>query len=73
MKYIKKLVPTIFLFGYTLVSAGPSQPTNPGGGSTGGSGTGAPAAPVDMYVYILGIIAIMLIIFFSKKYTPKKI
>ncbi|WP_312075397.1 signal peptidase [Chryseobacterium sp.] len=51
----------------------PSAMARPGG--TGGD-TGTPGAqsiPVDMYVYALAIVAIMLIVFFTKKYKSKKI
>lgn len=73
MKTINKLVYTFFLFTVLMISA--QAPPNPGGGGTGGSGTGGTvvSSPIDMYVYVLAIIAIMLIIFFSRKYTPKKI
>jgi len=65
-----KLLSTFFLFAIILASA---QPPNPGGGGTGGSGTGAPASPIDMYILALGIIAVMLIVFFTKKYANKHI
>jgi hypothetical protein len=70
MKTINKLVSALFLFAIFLVNA---QPPNPGGGGTGGSGTGAPASPIDMYVYALGIIAVMFIAFFTKKYSNRKV
>ncbi len=69
MKTINKLVSAFFLFAILWLDA---QPPNPGSGGVGGSGTGAPASPVDMYVYALGIIAVMFIAFFTKKYTSKK-
>jgi hypothetical protein len=50
-----------------------AQPPNPGGGGNGGNGTGAPSSPIDMYVYALGIIAVMFIAFFTKKYSGNKI
>lgn len=71
MKTINKLVSSFFLFAVLWVSA-QTPPPNPGSGGVGGSGTGSLASPVDMYVYILGIIAIMFIAFFTKKYTSKK-
>lgn len=66
-----KLLSTFFLFAVLWVSA--QVPPNPGDGSTGGSGTGAPASPIDMYVYALGIVAVIFIAFFTKKYAIKKI
>ncbi|MCY1660101.1 signal peptidase [Chryseobacterium sp. SL1] len=49
-------------------------PPNPGDGGTGGSGSGGTvvSSPIDMYVYALGIIAVLFIAFFTKKYTAKK-
>ncbi len=69
MKTINKLVSALFLLAVLLVNA---QPPNPGGGG-GGVGPGAPASPIDMYVYALGIIAVMFIAFFTKKYSSNKI
>lgn len=66
-----KLLSTFFLFAIVLASA--QVPPNPGGGGTGGSGTGAPASPIDMYIYVLGIVAVLFIAFFTKKYSIKKI
>lgn len=68
---ISKLLSTLFLFIVLLVQAIPSTPVPPGGG-TGGSGTGEQAAPIDMYVYVLSIIAIMFIVFYTKKYKSQK-
>ncbi len=47
-----------------------AQPPQPGGPGTGGdTGTpGALASPIDMYVYLLAIAAVLLIIFVAKKY-----
>jgi hypothetical protein len=73
MKTINKLFYAFFLLTAFLVSAQDDAPPNPGGGGTGGSGSGAPASPIDMYVYALGILAVMFIVFFTKKYASKKI
>ncbi|MFY7814527.1 MAG: signal peptidase [Chryseobacterium taeanense] len=71
MKTVNKLVLASFLFFVVLMNA---QPPSPAGGiANKGNGTGAPSSPIDMYMYVLAIVAIMLIIFFSKKYSPKKI
>jgi hypothetical protein len=69
MKNISKLLSTLFLFAVILVNAAPPVP---GGGSTGGSGTGEQASPIDMYVYVLSIIAVIFIVFFTKKYKSQK-
>jgi len=74
MKTINRLVIFAFFLSSILSYAQMQPPGGPGDGA-GGSGPGAPtpATPIDMYVYALGIIAIMLITFFTKKYTGKKI
>lgn len=68
---ISKLLSTLFLFTVLLVKAIPSTPVPPDEG-TGGVGTGEPAAPIDMYVYVLSIIAVMFIVFYTKKYKSQK-
>lgn len=40
---------------------------------TGGQGPGKQSVPIDMYVYVLAIAAILMIIFFAKKYKTQKI
>lgn len=73
MKTINKLATVFFLFVVMCANAqGGGTPNEPGGEGTGGSGTGALATPVDMYVYVLGIAAIIMIAFFTKKYTAAK-
>ncbi|MCD9619317.1 signal peptidase [Chryseobacterium gleum] len=71
MKTINKLVLAFFLFAISLVNAAPPIP---GGGGNGGNGTGSPspASPIDMYVYVLGIVAIVFIAYFTKKYKSVK-
>jgi hypothetical protein len=68
MKSINKLVYAFFLFAVLLVNA---QPPNPGGGA-GGTTPGAVASPIDMYVYGLAIIAMLFIVFFTKKSKSQK-
>lgn len=71
MKTINKLVLSFFLFTTIVMNA--QTPSQPGtGGGTGGSGTGSLASPVDMYVYVLGIVAVLFIAFFTRKYTAAK-
>ncbi|MCS3530823.1 signal peptidase [Chryseobacterium sp. JUb7] len=69
MKTINKLVYAFFFLSVLLINA---QPPDPGGGG-GGVGPGVPSAPIDMYVYVLGIVAVMFIAFFTKKYKNQKI
>jgi len=42
-------------------------------GGVGGNGYGRPSSPIDMYVYILGMVAILMIAYFAKKYKAQKI
>ncbi|AZA58775.1 signal peptidase [Chryseobacterium shandongense] len=70
MKTLYKLCLAFFLFSSFWASAQPPNP--PGGNGAGGDGTGE-QVPVDMYMYWLAFIAIMLILFCSKKYKLRKI
>ena len=73
MKTINKLVLVFFLFVVSLAYADTMpQPSVPGGGGGGGNGTGELASPIDMYVYVLGIVAIGFIVYFTKKYKSVK-
>lgn len=74
MKIINKLVSAFFLiFGFLLLNAQKMPPApNSGDANRGTVGPGAQASPIDMYVYALGIIAVMFIVFFTKKYTTRK-
>lgn len=71
MKTISKLLSALFLFVTLLVSAGPPMPPDGGNGGNG-TGGGDAAAPIDMYIYALSIIAIVFIVFFTKKYNSQK-
>lgn len=73
MKTINKLVLAFFSFFVTLAYAGPVMPPPPGGDDDGGVvGPGAPS-PIDMYIMVLIIVAVMLTIFFAKKYKIQKV
>ncbi|RQO33173.1 signal peptidase [Chryseobacterium sp. KBW03] len=69
MKTINKLVLAFFLFVISLANAAPPPPS---GGGNGGNGTGSLASPIDMYVYVLGIVAIGFVVYFTKKYKSVK-
>lgn len=70
MKTINKLVTSaFFLSAVSIINA--QAVTNPGGG--GVVGPGAPASPVDMYIYALSGVAILFIVFFAKKMKRQKI
>ncbi|MEG2078717.1 hypothetical protein SAMN05421796_101718 [Chryseobacterium piscicola] len=75
-----KITNKLFLFVLTITSfvsilaQGPiSPPGTPGGGAPGGTTPGAQSIPVDMYTYVLAIVAITMIVFFTKKYKSQKI
>ncbi|WP_449388486.1 signal peptidase [Chryseobacterium lineare] len=75
MKSINKFIPVIFFFGFQLIISAQDKvpPPNSNSNAKGIVGPGVQSSPVDMYIYVLAIVAIILITFFSKKYTPKKI
>ncbi|WP_175622524.1 signal peptidase [Chryseobacterium schmidteae] len=61
----------ISLFAQSLEPAGPNNPPDP---QVEGNGFGAQAtSPIDMYVYVLAIVAILAITYFAKKYKTQKI
>ncbi|MCX8533877.1 signal peptidase [Chryseobacterium luquanense] len=73
MKFIiKKVFPILLIIAFGLINAQNTPGSGPCG--FGSFPPCAPAAsPIDMYVYILAIIAIITIAFFAKKYKTQKI
>lgn len=70
----KKLFGLLALLFSFLGFAQPPCPTcTPGNGGVGGTTPGAQSVPVDMYIFILGIAAILLIAYFARKYSTQKI
>ena len=67
-KQINFLILSFLLVVNNLVSA-QATPPNPGAGSGGIEGQGT--VPIDMYVVFLTTIAIIFIIYFSKRNTKK--
>ena len=69
--FIKKLVlPFLILFfGFIKANDTPGVPC----GIPGFNPCSPPPSPIDMYVYVLAIIAILAIAYFAKKYKPQKI
>lgn len=68
-----KLINKTLLFAFLIIGAflraqGPPPPTD-----GRGVGPGAPASPIDMYVYVLGVVAILFIVYYSKKSQKKLI
>lgn len=73
MKTINKLVLALFLFAALVVrAADPDDMPVPGGDGTGTVGPGKPASPIDMYIYVLSIVAILFIVYYTKKYKSVK-
>ncbi|KEY18534.1 hypothetical protein [Kaistella antarctica] len=77
MKIIFRLFLAAFILVMgVLVNAQPPCPTCPpgsGGGGGGGTTPGGPASPIDMYVYILAIAAILFIVLYANKIKKKQI
>lgn len=70
MKNLFKIFVTSFiLLGNFLLNA---QAPPPPGGGTGGTNPEAAAAPIDMYVYILAVAAILFIVLYAKKLQKKQ-
>jgi len=70
MNYINKILLFAFLTVGAFLSAQTGPPAPPGGGG-GGVGPGAPASPIDAYVYVLGIVAVLFIAYYSKRASKK--
>nr|WP_314498395.1 signal peptidase [uncultured Chryseobacterium sp.] len=68
-----KLLTFVTVFAIYFVNAQMPPAPTPQPGGQGGNGTGSPSIPVDMYVYVLAIAAILMIVYFAKKYKTQKI
>ncbi|KMQ68023.1 hypothetical protein ACM39_09140 [Chryseobacterium sp. FH2] len=74
MKTINKLILALFLFIVTFAYADTPIMPPPGDDDGGGTvGPGAPASPIDMYIIGLVLVAVMLTVFFAKKYNTQKV
>lgn len=74
MGKLKRMSAFVALLFSMLMLAQPQCPTcPPGTGGVGGHNPGAVASPIDMYVYVLAIVAILIIVYFAKKYKTQKI
>lgn len=69
----KFLALVITLSALIKVTAQPGGSGPPPDGGGGGTTPGVQSIPVDMYVYALAVLAIMLVVFFAKKYKSQKI
>lgn len=65
----KLLYITVILFSFVVRAE--ELPPMPGG--SGGNGYGSQASPIDMYVYFLATAAILMIVYFAKKYKTQRI
>lgn len=74
MKTINKLVSALFLFIVSFAYADeiPPAPGTASKNGIGGGGPGAPASPIDMYVILLSVVAIALILFYTRKLKSQK-
>lgn len=75
-KNVNKLFFGLFFLLSLLLQAQPPCPTCPpgsGGGGGGGTTPGSQASPIDMYIYVLAIAAVLIIAYFAKKYKTQKI
>ena len=61
------LLPLLILSIY-LKAENPPEPQNAPGDGAGGDGFGTATSPIDMYVYMLAIIAVFMIFFYVRKY-----
>lgn len=69
---IKKLYYTlifILLFNIRAFASDPPMPPpiDPNDDGTGGTGTGTPSAPIDMYIYALIFVGMMFILYYANK------
>ena len=70
MKSITKYIVLSLVFLSNLIMAqAPQCPTCGAGGTT----PGKQSIPVDMYVYVLAVVAILMVVFFAKKDKSQKI
>ena len=77
MKLINRTLLLTFLFiGAFVLAEIPARPPSPAygppGGGGGGVGPGTPASPIDMYVYIFAIVAVVFIAMYAKKILKKQ-
>lgn len=63
----------VLLFSFLGFAQPPCPTCPPGSGGAGGTTPGAQSVPVDMYVYVLVFAAILMIVYFAKKYRTQKI
>lgn len=76
MKKINRFIlPSVLFFLSVLVygQPGTGSPPGPAAPVPGTVGPGRVASPIDMYVYVLAIAAILMIVYFAKKYKTQKI
>jgi hypothetical protein len=66
MKLLNKFLFFLFLAVGTFHKAQEGPPSPPPGGG-GGVGPGTPASPIDMYVYLLVLVAIIFILYYHRK------
>ncbi|WP_228414563.1 hypothetical protein [Chryseobacterium sp. SNU WT5] len=58
--------------GVVIYGQPPCPTCPPGGGGVGGTNPEAASSPIDMYVYLLGLAAVLFIVLYSKKIINKQ-
>lgn len=72
MKLINRTLLLTFLAITTFLSAQGTPPPPPLEDQGGGVGPGAPSSPIDMYVYVLAVVAIIFIVYHTRKIMLRK-
>lgn len=68
----KKILLALLIVSFSLLSAQSNGPGVPCGAPVEGSPPCSPTSPIDMYVYILSVVAILGIGFFATRYKTQK-
>jgi hypothetical protein len=71
MKFLLKKV--FFILFLVICGVASAQSNGPGTPCFPGDPCDNPSSPIDMYVYVLAMAAILMIAFFAKKYKTQKI
>lgn len=66
------LLTLIFCF-QIIFSQEPCPPGQICNGGVGADGFGTPASPIDMHIYLLAIVAILMIVYFARKFKTQKL
>lgn len=74
---MKKYFSLAVLLNYILFFAQRTPPSPigkaEGDGGAGGDGFGTPATPIDMYIFILAIVAVTFVVYFASRKKAEKV